>query len=216
MKLRCLAIMIFALQIGSAAAEDATLPKEPEGIKPGDQWTYDQTDEITGNLKFTYTNTVASITDKEITLRVTRRGDERVGLMVFDPNWNLIDDGVWKKRRRTGGEGIEQPLKAGKEWLISESLQNLKTGEFYAESGKAKVVGPESFTTQAGTFDTFKIVAELRETSTADPAKSFQSTITTWYAPSINRWVKRITAVRGLGRLRASLSEELVDYAKAP
>ena len=216
MKLPCLFLLAFAIQVGSAVADDATPTKEPEGVKPGDQWTYDQTDEITGNLKFTYTNAVASVTDREITLRVTRRGDERVGLMVFDPNWNLIDDGVWKKRRRTGGEGIEPPLKLDKEWRISESLQNLKTGEFYAETGKAKVVSQESFTTQAGTFDTFKIVAELRETATADPAKSFQSTITTWYAPSINRWVKRITAVRSLGRLRASLSEELVDYAQAP
>ncbi len=177
--------------------------------------TYDQTDEITGNLTFTYTDTVASVTDKEITLRLTRRGDERRGLVVFDKNWNLLDDGVWKMKPRDAGQGIQPPLQVGKEWHVSETIQSYKTGEFLNETGKAKVVAQESVNTQAGTFDTFKIVAELHEIPTNDPSKTIQSTITTWYAPAINRWVKRATTVRALGRLRNSLSEELVDYVRA-
>ncbi len=220
MKLWRLLSLAFVFQISSAIAEDASPSKEPdkqpEGVKVGDQWTYDQTDEITGNLTFTYTNTVASVTDKEITLRLTRRGDERRGLVVFDTNWNLLDDGVWKIKPQDGGQGIKPPLQVGKEWRVSETIQSLKTGEFLKETGKAKVVSQESLTTQAGTFDTFKIVADLREIPTADPSKPLQSTITTWYAPAINRWVKRATTVRALGRLRNSLSEELVDYVQAP
>lgn len=79
MKLPCLFLLAFAIQVGSAVADDATPTKEPEGVKPGDQWTYDQTDEITGNLKFTYTSAVASVTDREnyapgdATRRRTRR-----------------------------------------------------------------------------------------------------------------------------------------------
>lgn len=236
MKMRRLILLAFLLHIPSAMADDASPQKPPEkqsekqaekqtesqpekptdGVKVGDQWTYDQTDEITGNPTFTYTNTVATVTDKEVTLRLTRRGDERRGLVVFDTSWNVLDDGVWKFKIKDGGEGFGLPLSVGKEWRVSESIQNLKTGEFLKEIGKAKVVSEESFTTQAGTFDTFKIVADLREFATADPAKTQQSTLTTWYAPAINRWVKRATIVKGLGRLRTSTSEELTDYIKAP
>lgn len=239
MTMRRLILLALLLHIPSAMAEDASPEKPPEktsapdsqsakqaesqpekptdGVKVGDQWTYDQTDEITGNPTFTYTNTVAEITDKEVTLRLTRRGDERRGLMIFDTNWNLLDDGVWKIRPRDGaGQGIKLPLAVGKEWRINESVQALKTGEFLKETGKAKVVSQESFTTQAGTFDTFKIVADLHEVFTADPARTQQSTLTTWYAPAINRWVKRATITHSLGRLRTSTSEELVDYIKTP
>jgi hypothetical protein len=232
MKRHCVILLALLMQVPPAMAEDSAPPtppeaqpakqpekqpdKQPVSVSVGDQWTYDQTDEITGNLTFTYTNTVATVTDKEITLRLTRRGDERRGLVVFDTSWNVLDDGVWKFKIKDGGEGFRLPLAVGKEWRVSETIQNLKTGEFLKETGKAKVVGEESFVTQAGTFDTFKIVADLREFATADPAKTQQSTLTTWYAPAINRWVKRATIVKGLGRLRTNFSEELVDYIKAP
>ncbi len=149
MKLWRLLSLAFVFQISSAIAEDASPSKEPdkqpEGVKVGDQWTYDQTDEITGNLTFTYTNTVASVTDKEITLRLTRRGDERRGLVVFDTNWNLLDDGVWKIKPQDGGQGIKPPLQVGKEWRVSETIQSLKTGEFFERDRQGESRQPGKF-----------------------------------------------------------------------
>ena len=37
-----------------------------------------------------------------------------------------------------------------------------------------------------------------------------------WYAPSVNRWVRRTVKVQVEGRLRDSQTEELTDYSRKP
>jgi hypothetical protein len=37
-----------------------------------------------------------------------------------------------------------------------------------------------------------------------------------WYAPAINRWVKRTYEGRAAGRVRESSLEELTDYSRQP
>jgi hypothetical protein len=66
-------------------------------------------------------------------------------------------------------------------------------------------------TTPAGTFDTFKIELHLKSYNPVDQTKVFESDLVTWYAPEINRWVRRTTAQRAEKRLRSSTSEELAD-----
>jgi hypothetical protein len=56
----------------------------------------------------------------------------------------------------------------------------------------------------------------VREVNTKDQTKSSTTTETTWYAPTINRWVKRKTETRAEGRLRDSSSEELTEYSRKP
>jgi hypothetical protein len=78
------------------------------------------------------------------------------------------------------------------------------------------VAAPEKITTPAGEFDTFRIETKIREVNTKDQTKSSTTTETTWYAPTVNRWVKRKTEVRGEGRLRDAFSEELTEYTRKP
>lgn len=80
----------------------------------------------------------------------------------------------------------------------------------------AKVAGKEQVTTPAGTFDTFRVEAKLRQVDSKDQTKSFLVTQWFWYAPDVNRWVKKKLEARFEGRLRDSYSEELTEYSRKP
>jgi hypothetical protein len=67
----------------------------------------------------------------------------------------------------------------------------------------------------AGTFDTFRIEAKGRQLG-ANNQMSFLTTQVFWYAPAVNRWVKRTFEARSEGRNRDSVSEELTSYFRKP
>jgi uncharacterized protein involved in copper resistance len=52
--------------------------------------------------------------------------------------------------------------------------------------------------------------------NTRDQTKSQTWTFVFWYAPTINRWVRRKTEARYDGRLRDSFVDELTEYARKP
>jgi len=125
-----------------------------------------------------------------------------------------IDNGYWQFR--PSGYGIMKPLEVNKEWRNEANARNLKTGVNVHNSVVAKVAGQEKLSTAAGEFDTFRIEAKILEVNTNDQTKSSAATQTTWYAPAINRWVKRKTEVRADGRLKDSFFEELTEYTRKP
>jgi hypothetical protein len=93
---------------------------------------------------------------------------------------------------------------------------NLQVGQTFRASGFAKVVAQEQLVVPAGTFDTFRIDTTVRLVNTKDQTKSHTYTFVFWYAPAINRWVKRKMEWRFEGRLRDSTSDELTEYSRAP
>jgi hypothetical protein len=157
---------------------------------------------------------VVDVNDKEITARTTIRGKDRPQTMVFDLDWGRIDDGAWKLR--PSGIGIKGPLQVGKEWRSDANAMNLQTGVAFRASGVAKVTAQEQVTTAAGTFDTYRINATVRMVNTRDQTKSSIWTFVFWYAPAVNRWVKRTTEAHFEGRLRDSYVEELTEYSRKP
>ena len=78
------------------------------------------------------------------------------------------------------------------------------------------MVGEEKITTSAGAFDTFKIDTTTRQVNANDQTKAGAMSATVWYAPSINRWVRRTYKLQIEGRLRESQTEELTDYSRKP
>ena len=91
-----------------------------------------------------------------------------------------------------------------------------QSGVAFRASQLAKVVGEEQVTTPAGTFDTYRIDTTTRLVNTRDQTKSSTWTFVFWYAPAINRWVKRKTEARYEGRLRDSHVEELTEFSRKP
>jgi len=192
---------------GSCAAQAV----DPGTIHAGDRWSYDIKDDLTGDLRQAITVVVVEANDREITTRVTSRGKDRPQTMVYDPDWGRIDDGDWKLR--PSGIGIRKPLEVGKEWRSDANGIHLRSGVAFRASGVAKVVGQEKVTTPAGTFDTFRIDMTVRLINTRDQTRSQNWTFAVWYAPAVNRWVRRKAEWRSEGRLRDSFSEELTEYS---
>jgi hypothetical protein len=187
---------------------------DPGAIRVGDRWSYDIKDGFTGDLRSATTVVVVEINDKEITTRVTNRGTDRPQTMVYDPDWGRIDDGTWKLR--PSGIGIKKPLQIGMEWKSDSNGINLQSGVAFHASGVAKVAGREQLATPAGTFDTFRLDMTVRLINTRDQTRSQTWTFVVWYAPAVNRWVKRTAEFRQEGRLRDSFSEEMTGYSRKP
>jgi hypothetical protein len=182
-------------------------------IRVGDRWSYDIKDGATGALKFPVTLVVIEIDQKEITTRVTGQ-DNRPFTIVFDPGWGRIDDGTWK-HRPSDLHGV-RTLEIGKEWRSEGNSMNMHSGLTFRTSGSGKVTGQERVTVPAGTFDTIRVELMVRMTNSADQTKSSTTTGVVWYAPTINRWVKRTSEFRFEGRLRDLTIDELTQYSRRP
>ena len=203
-----LAVLLF--WSGSCLAQTA----DGDAVKVGDRWSYDVKDDATGDLRQAITVVVTDINDSEITTRVTVRGKERANTVIYAPDWGRVDDGRW--RNRPAGIGIQTPLQVGKEWHSDTNGQSLENSTVMHSTGVAKVAAQESVTTPAGTFDTFRVEANIRQINGTDQTKSSTVQETSWYAPVVNRWVKRKTEIKFEGRVRESRTEELTNYSRKP
>jgi hypothetical protein len=56
----------------------------------------------------------------------------------------------------------------------------------------------------------------MRQVKSNDQTKSATVNIALWYAPAVNRWVRRTYKVQIEGRLHDSHTEELTDYSRKP
>jgi hypothetical protein len=185
------------------------------GVLPGDRWVYEVTDEITGDIKGTTTIVVVDVSEKEINTRWSARGTASARQAVFDRNWSRVDDSVWKYTP-SDGSGIKLPLRVGQNWRFEGKGRHFQNGTAFSLNGQSKVVGTETLTTSAGTFETFKIETTTRQINANDQTKGATTTTTLWYAPSVNRWVRRTYKFQVEGRLRESQTEELADYSRKP
>lgn len=207
-----------AVLLGLAALWPQALPAQsPEetndSVRSGDRWTYETKDEITGEPKGTYVAVVTEVSDKEIVTNLSVRGKSGSRLVVLDHDLNVVDDSIWRFDPNDG-QGVRLPLAVGKEWRFEYDAKNMQTGAVLRTTGVSKVVAQETLTTRAGTFETFKIEQHVRQHNTVDETKASETDIVTWYAPKVNRWVRRTFVTRIEKRLRSSTSEELADFSR--
>ena len=204
---------------GSPPAAASPAIEAPSGVDPmedpqtGDHWTYELRDDISGDIKSTITNTVTDVSNSEISTRVGLLGNSNSGYQTFDHSWNLINNGIWRFTPNDG-TGIKPPLAVGATWSFKSTEFNSTAGVSWKRSGKSKVLGQESLTTRAGTFDTFKIETSIQVQNANDPTKKVQFQQETWYAPAIDHWVKRAAVSRSDGRVREKSTTELVEYGR--
>jgi uncharacterized protein involved in copper resistance len=111
---------------------------------------------------------------------------------------------------------VQLPLQPGKEWRFESQASNFHNGTTLSSTGQSKVVAQEKITTPAGTFDAFKIETVIRQVNSNDQTKAATVNSTIWYAPSVNRWVRKTSQMRIEGRVREASTEELADYSRKP
>jgi hypothetical protein len=200
----------------AAAVEPPKAVVSMEEPLPGDHWTYEVRDEISGTVRANRTNVVAEVTPTEISVRFKVEGsNNNEGINVYDRSWNLVDARPWRFSPNDGS-GIRTPLAVGKTWTFQSSNVNSANGNAWKRSGTSKVVGQETVTTKAGTFETFKIETSYTAHNVNDPTRKDEVTAQTWYAPAIDHWVKRTSVIRSDKHLRENNSLELTEYGRKP
>lgn len=195
-----------------AAAPPETLPAMEKPL-PGDRWVYELKDEITGEAKGVFTYVVTEVRDKEIVIRATSSSQPNPWTIVFDHNWGMLDNGLWKFSPSHCLGRIVPPLNPGKQWHCGNESRNTKTGAARREAVQAKVVDKENVTTEAGSFDTFRIVY-VQKLAGAD--RPLGTSVDMLYAPAINHWIERRERFYVGGRLQTDETMELTDYSRKP
>jgi hypothetical protein len=181
----------------------------------GDHWTYEIRDEITGNVTATRENVVTEVTPGAITIRfrTVGAGNKEDGFSIYDRSWNMVEARPWRYSPNDG-TGIQSPLAVGKTWPVRTNNINSANGAVWRRSGVSKVVGEESVTTKAGTFETFKIETTFTGTNVNNPTLKNEVTSTTWYAPAIDHWVRRTFVSRANKHLQIDDLIELIEYGR--
>jgi hypothetical protein len=229
MLIRAIAIFCLALTLSAIAHAQATStdqkPVAPSSATEtsdsaameqpmiGDHWTYQVRDEITGTMKGTVTETITDVTSTEIAARTETVGTAGAAGFVYDHSWNLKSSAAWTYSPNDG-TGVKLPLKAGDSWKVQADELYHDRSTTSRRSVSAKVESEEDITTDAGTFHTFKIVTTATSRNIHDPAKKAEATLVTWYAPSIDHWVKRTLKVATNGHVTQNISTTLVDCGR--
>jgi hypothetical protein len=201
----------------AAAPAVSTSPKDVvhmEQPQPGDHWTYEMRDEITGKVTGLRENAVTEVTPKDISVRVKTVGSTDTGFIVYDRSWNLISSGTYRYSPSDGASGIPARLAVGATSTFRTSMTNSANGTAWQRSGTSKVVGQETMITKAGIFETFKIETIVSMRNANDPTRKTEFTFQTWYAPAIDHWVKRSSVARTDQHLRENMTLELTEYGR--
>ena len=135
------------------------------------------------------------------------------GFTVYDRSWNVVEERPWRYSPHDG-TGIQSPLAVGKTWPVRTNNINSANGNIWRRSGTSKVIGEESVTTKAGTFDTFKIETTFTGRNVNNPTFENQVTSLTWYAPAIDHWVRRTFVSRANKHLQINNMIELIEYGR--
>jgi hypothetical protein len=212
------ALFAVLLAASPVLAQTPTPPESktsnPAPLATGVRWSYQNRDELTGEIKGTYTYIVTDVSDKEVGVRLEILGKPGYGYLTYDHAWNLISNGEWDCLPNDG-TGVRLPLEVGKEWTFHYNRVLRSRGFSLRVSGTSKVVSRESVTTEAGTYDTFKILTQYALRDANDPSKTYDFTETTWFAPAIDHWAKQEKKMRFQGNLRESNLFELLEYDSA-
>lgn len=198
----------------AAAATASDAEDSMDSPMVGDHWTYEVRDEITGEVKNTLTNTITDVTPTDIAIRVQYQAySQGPTVLVYDRSWDVKNSPTWRFSPNDG-TGIKMPLTAGNAWKFHDDQIRAGYGTTFKNVGTSKVVGMESVTTEAGTFQAMKIETSINGHNSNDSTKRFQFTATTWYVPSLDHWVKRTVKSAFNGSVDENDTVELVDYGR--
>jgi hypothetical protein len=169
-----------------AYAENPSKIDAPD-IKVGDRWVYNEIDLYKKEKTGTMTLQVVSKSRDEVRATVTTASGTRED--VFDGEWNSrIRDG---RTYTPFYPSYAFPLEVGKTWTAKVTYPNrTRDGENRVET-TGIVVGWESITVPAGTFNALKIRHDGRWQNVRTlKTNSGISTTTIWYVPEVRRYVK--------------------------
>ncbi len=203
---------------GSPPEREAVTLQRIESIdlKPGDRWTYDVLNDITGEKEGTATYLLTEVVGDTLSVQMTRDpGNGKPSwnsLLLFDKNWNFLEDSVWKRTPGSPTTGIRLPLDQNTKWETTYQATK-KPDVVIKPAAHSEVKGVEDVVLPFNkAYLSFKI--ETVERSVSTDGTKFGTTSTFWYAPSVNRYVKKIHESRTNGHLTSRSIELLKSYSR--
>ena len=222
----CAALCLLATA-GRAAGEAEPRPDAPKiapvvdsiPVKPGDRWSYRWVDDITGEAKFYQTYTLTEIKDGAFSVAITAtpigQGQPTSGLHVYDESWGLLDDGVWTRKVGDPVTGVRLPLKVGATWDTHFTASRKNPDRDSTIDATSVVTAYEEVSFRFGlTYDAFKIETNETIAPAGGGGPSATLKVTLWYAPAVNRYVKRVVEARTNDRLQSRIIESLTEYKR--
>ena len=219
-------VAVFAFAGGCAAfAADDTKPNDPTPpanpkieVARGDRWIYEVRDDITNEIKTINDIAVTDVSDSEIDTRVrfinAATNAETHSVQVYDHDWRLKDNGVFINRPGIEETSIPTEIQVGKTWSYGYEMSRITPPARIKYAGKAKVESWERIASTNGvSYDAFKIVYNSAQTPIVNNRK-YETHVELWYAPAINRFVKRVFESRQNGKLSEATVETLRDYRR--
>jgi hypothetical protein len=216
-----LAGAITVLFLASASAESPDVgstapapgPVDMTEVAAGDHWTYEVTDEISGKLDNVRTFLVTEVTKNDVTVRFDVTGTGRSGLIVYDRSWNTLSNST-NRFTPSEGNGVRLPLTLNAQWKFTSNSVNINNGATFKLTGSTRVTGKETVTTKAGTFEAFVLETTNTARNVQNPSHAFETTMKTWFSPTVNHWIKRTITVRNDGHLTRNESTELTEFGR--
>jgi hypothetical protein len=142
-------------------------------------------------------------------------------LQIFDRQWRQTEGPKFTFKKYQATWGIPEGVAVGKEWSYNYEARNLETSARSQWTGHGEVTAWEKVTLPSGqSYDAFKIEfheAWMRTSSNqaegSPPNVRLEVNVTEWYAPSVNRYVKRSFESLQNGRTVDASNEVLIGYS---
>jgi hypothetical protein len=177
-----IAMLLMAfLHAGAALAQKAERP----GVKVGDEWRF-VVYYTEPSAQPNRTWTITAVTPAGI--RAIENGEP----LELTPELNVRES---PRTKESNPQALSFPLEVGKQWRYSSEWLFKAKGSKGTIRNEVAVVGHESVTVPAGTFEAFKLVAKgwLGGTSPINSQYNAEMTTTYWYAPAARAIVKSVT-----------------------
>lgn len=180
---------------GCASANLASVgaPVPAPDVRAGDAWTYVVLDGFRGFERGQRRFVVKSVQGDTVTVEISDENGAET--RRFTRGWNPIDDETPAGNAVTYDPALPLflfPLEDGARWSQTVTATDARTRARFRVWVDGRVLGRETVTTPAGTFDTVRIQRSLRigdgETDIWR-TDTFQ-VVTEWYAPAVGRSVR--------------------------
>jgi hypothetical protein len=223
-KVFAFAIALVAASAATVRADDAakTDPPPPTNVaiqvSPGDSWTYDVRDDVTGDLKGSVAFQVMKTTDAEIVAHTVRHKQatnaDAASTEIFDARWRLKDNGKVVYQPHLDSTGVPADLQIGKSWSFKYEAERKGAGQTQEVAGVGKIAAWERVALPNGAvYDAFRI--EVTLAGEAPNRRKLETRSVMWFAPAVNRLVKRTDETRVGGKLRDASEQTLREYKPA-
>jgi hypothetical protein len=185
MKIQALLAAALIAASAAASAQEATGQAQAPAFAVGDSWTYAFKDDIESTYNGTRTERVTAVGADGVPTFAGRSQNGKTFARVTDAAGNeSVYHGLYFTPRRTL---LSFPLFVGKEWDDHYKRGDGQGSEQAEVETHARVVGVESITVPAGTFQAYKI--EITGHFTVQNFDVAQKEVE-WYAPAAKRWVR--------------------------